>query len=185
MTSENYNKDKTTDLRDVDFSEKSTEPVEATGDEQAQDLQAQVDENKDKYLRALAEFENFKKRTLKERSELLKYEGSKILTDLLDVLDNLELALEHVESDPEKLADGIKMIHKMFVDTLEKWEVRAKSALGKEFDPNAQNAISKTPTQNSKEVGTVVNEFKKTYYYKDRLIRPGEVVVAVEDNQDS
>ena len=169
--------------RDIDFSEEQKENLqEDKGSKQLDELKIEAAENKDKYLRALADFENYKKRALKERSELIKYEGSKILTDLLDVLDNLELALEHADSDPEKLADGVKMIHKMFVDALAKWEVRAKSGLDKDFDPNTQNAISKIPAQDAKQAGKVINEFKKTYFYKDRLIRAGEVVVAISED---
>lgn len=148
-------------------------------------LKSELAESKDKYLRALADFENFKKRSLKERSDLLKYEGAKIVTDLLEVLDNLELALDHAESDPSKLADGIKMIHKLFIDSLGKWEIRSKSAIDKDFDPTTQNAISKVPAQDPKSVGKVISEFKKPYFYKDKLIRPGEVVVAVSDEDNS
>ena len=169
--------------RDIDFS-KEQEEAQETASDGVENLKAEAADNKDKYLRALADFENYKKRALKERSELIKYEGSKILTDLLDVLDNLELALEHADSDPEKLADGVKMIHKMFVDTLGKWQVRAKPGIDKDFDPNTQNAISKIPAENPKQAGKVINEFKKTYFYKDRLIRAGEVVVAVSEDEE-
>lgn len=136
---------------------------------------------KDKYLRALAEFENYKKHTLKERSELLKYQGERIFVDLLEVLDNLELALLHAQADPAKLRSGLELIHKQFVDVLSKWEVRAESAVGKQFDPARHSAISRAEVDHASP-GSVISELKKPYLYKDKLLRFGEVVVAAEQN---
>lgn len=156
--------------RDADFSQLEDEP--AAGDD------SEAREFKEKYLRALADFENFKKRTLKERSDLLKYQGEKVFLDMLEVVDNIDLALQHAEAEPEKLREGVELIHKMFVSTLDKWGVRASSALGKPFDPNEHAAISQIPDGET-EPGTVINELKKAYFYKDKLLRPSEVVVSV------
>ena len=139
----------------------------------------EAEDHKDKYLRALAELENVKKRAIKDRSDLLKYQGERVFTELLPLIDNLELALQHAESDPGALKSGLQLIHKLFVDTLGKWEVRSESALGKEFDPVRHSALSKVPTKDAK-AGTVLNEFRKAYLYKDKLLRPAEVVVAAE-----
>jgi molecular chaperone GrpE len=141
-------------------------------------LTAEADEYKNKYLRSLAEFENYKKRALKERSDLLKYQGEKVLTDILPVLDNMELALGHASAEDSKLREGIELIHKMFVDILAKWSVKAHSGLGKPFDPAHQQAISRLELDDV-EPNTVFQELKKAYFYHDRLLRPGEVVVAV------
>jgi len=139
--------------------------------------QSEAAEMKDKYLRALAEFENYKKHVVKERSELLKYQGEKIFCDVLEVVDNFELALQHAGADPEKLKSGLELIYKKLVDLLSKWEVRPESSLGKPFDPAKHNAISQAPVIDA-EPGTIISEFKKTYFYKDRLLRVGDVVVA-------
>jgi molecular chaperone GrpE len=147
-------------------------------------LQAEVAEHKDRYLRALADLENYKKRALKERSELLKYQGERVIGDFLEVLDALELAMVHAESDPTKVQEGIKLIHKMFVDTLGRWEVRADSALGGDFDPVKHKAISRLVV-GEKKAGTVVGELKKTYFYKDKLLRPGEVVVSAPPTDEA
>ncbi|MCB0354189.1 MAG: nucleotide exchange factor GrpE [Bdellovibrionales bacterium] len=144
-----------------------------------QELRSEVEEFRTKYLRSLADFENFKKRTQKERSDLLKYQGEKILLDFVEVLDNLELALSHSDADPATLREGVDLIYKQFEKVFEKWEVRSKPGVGAPFDPNHQNALSRLPSQEH-DPGTVVNELKKTYFYKDRLLRPGEVVVAAE-----
>lgn len=146
-------------------------------------LRAEVADHKDKYLRALADFENYKKRALKERSELIKYQGERILGDFLDILDNLELALNHGGSDPAKVLEGLKLIHKLFIDTLGRWEVRPDPAMGKDFDPVKHTAISRMVVPNTK-AGTVVGELKKPYFYKDKLLRPGEVVVATAPSEE-
>jgi len=141
-------------------------------------LQRELEESRDKHLRLLAEFDNYKKRVLKERSELLKYQGEKVFVDLLDVIDDLDLAMQHKEGDPDKFRSGVALIHKKFLDVLSRWEVRSESAVGKGFDPERQNAISRLVIPD-KEPNTVVEELKKTYFYKDKMIRVGEVIVAV------
>lgn len=149
-----------------------------SGDSEVARLRAEIEEHKDRYLRALAELENYKKRSLKERSEMLKYQGERIIFDLLEVADNLELAKSHSGADAEKIRAGLDLIHKLFVDVLGKWEIRSSSAMGKEFDPTQHQAISKVTVDDTKP-GTVINELKKAYFYKDKLLRPADVVVAV------
>ena len=138
--------------------------------------QAELAETKDKYLRAMADFENYKKRVLKERSEMLRYEGINLVADVLEVLDNLELALGHAAADPGKILEGLKMVHKQFVDVLGKWQVKGESAIGKDFDPKLYGAISQIEAPDKKP-GTIVGELRKAFFYKDKLVRPGEVVV--------
>jgi molecular chaperone GrpE len=142
-------------------------------------LAKELAETKDRYIRLMADFENFKKRALKEQSELLKYQGERLVVDLLEVLDNLELALAHSSAEYEKLKAGLEMIHKMFVESLGRWEIRGEASMGKDFDPYKHSAISRVPG-NSAKPGTIVGELKKPYFYKDKLIRVGEVVVAAE-----
>ncbi|MCB0335020.1 MAG: nucleotide exchange factor GrpE [Bdellovibrionales bacterium] len=132
---------------------------------------------KDKYLRALADFENFKKRSIKERSDIMKYQGERVVCDLLPVLDNLELALAHGDGDAESLKTGVEMIAKIFSEALDRWDIKPVDVLGKPFDPTMQNAISTMPSQDAAP-GTVIQVLKKAYTYKDKLIREGEVVVA-------
>jgi len=142
-------------------------------------LAKELAETKDRYIRLMADFENFKKRALKEQSELLKYQGERLVVDLLEVLDNLELALAHSSAEYDKLKAGLDMVHKMFVESLGRWEIRGEASMGKDFDPHKHSAISRVPG-NSAKPGTIVGELKKPYFYKDKLIRVGEVVVATE-----
>jgi molecular chaperone GrpE len=172
-----------TDTEQEQQTECNQEVESAKGDglaDPAADRQEQeLAEMKDRYLRLMADFENFKKRALKEQSELLKYQGERVVVDLLEVLDNLELALAHSAAEYDKLKQGLDMVHKMFVERLGRWDIRGESSVGQEFDPHKHAAISRVPG-NSAKPGTIVGELKKPYFYKDKLIRVGEVVVAAE-----
>ena len=160
-----------------------SEPVAAADDAKVDTktvkLEAELAEFKDKYLRALAEVENTRKRALKEKSEILKYQGERILVDILEIADNFERALKEAEKDPESLKVGVPLIYKLLMDSLSKWEVKAESGLGKPFDPAKFRALSRVPVDDALP-GTIVTEMRKTYMFKDRLLRAGEVVVAAE-----
>ncbi len=183
-----------TSERDADFEELETPDIEVEGDVKVASsegaaapldgsaaeiaaLKAELADQKDKYLRALADFENYKKRALKERSEMLKYQGDRILLDILEVADNLERAIAGAEKDPNSLKDGLPLINKLLVDTLSKWEVRAESGVGKAFDPTKFRALSKVAMDDTAP-NTIISEMRKTYFYKDKLLRAGEVIVS-------
>jgi molecular chaperone GrpE len=134
---------------------------------------------RDSYVRLLADFDNYKKRAAKERADLIKYQGEQIFIDLLDVVDNFDRALEHSSAEVSQLREGIEMIHQSLLSVLSKWGVKGESGIGAPFDPNKQSALSQVPSPDVIP-GHVVNELKKAYFYKDKLIRPGEVVVAKE-----
>lgn len=168
------------DAMDVDGD--NTEPNQDVNvDGQGQETpEAQLAEAKDRYLRLAADFENFKRRALKEQSELLKYQGEKIVVDMLEVLDNLELALGHSSASQDSLKTGLEMVLKLFVEKLNKWQIRGESSVGAKFDPQKHAAISRVPGAES---GVIVGELKKPYYYKDKLIRCGEVIVATAGDE--
>ncbi len=140
-------------------------------------LRAELQDASEKQLRVLADFDNFKKRAIKERSELQKYAGENLVVDLLEVLDNFERALENIDSDQTQFKEGVKLIHRMLGDVLRKHGIAAESAIGKKFEPQKHNALSQSPSE-SVETGHVVSELKKAYFYKDKLIRIGDVVVS-------
>jgi molecular chaperone GrpE len=141
------------------------------------ELLKEVAQANDRHLRLLAEFDNYKKNAAKQRAELLKYQGQAIISDLLNVLDTFEYALATPEGgDTSSFRDGVIMIRKNFLDTLEKWGIRAESSVGKPFDPAIHSALSMIESSDY-EAGTVASEFKRAFYYKDRLMRPAEVVV--------
>jgi molecular chaperone GrpE len=140
------------------------------------ELEAEVSEQKANYLRSVADLDNFRKRNQKERLDMMKYQGEEVIRDLLEVLDNLELAISYQDSDQKQLLLGLQMVCKTFVDKLDRWGVRPRLAVGTVFDPATHAAISRisVPTEGH---GVVINEIKKAYFYKDKLIRVGEAVV--------
>jgi molecular chaperone GrpE len=144
--------------------------------ERIKELEAEVQEQKGNYLRSVADLDNFRKRSHKERLDMVKYQGEEVIRDLLEVLDNLELAISYQDSDQKQLLLGLQMVCKTFVDKLDRWGVRAKSGVGAAFDPATHAAISRVSVANEGH-GIVINEVKKPYFYKDKLLRVGEAVV--------
>ncbi len=140
---------------------------------------AERDEFKDKYLRGLAEMDNFRKRMKKERDEFQKYVLSEILLDLLQVYDNLERALKSRSGEPEKgIVSGVEMIRKQFLDLLKKYQVLEIEALGRAFDPVFHEALSKEEREGLS--GPVVIEvYQKGFTYQDKLLRPALTKVAM------
>lgn len=130
-------------------------------------------------LRALADTENIKKRLLRETEELRKYAGENILADLLPVLDNLDLALEHAKG-LDACADfvvGVEMTRKIFLDTLERQGLSSiRASEGAEFDPNVHEAVGMVQSRELPD-GAVVHLVQRGYSLKGRLLRPAKVMV--------
>ena len=140
----------------------------------------QSEENHDKYLRALAELDNFKKRSIKERADLIKYSGENLARDILNIVDDLERALNSAcGGTSEGFLDGIKLIADNLVSTLKKHQIEGEPSVGKPFDPQKHEAMATVPTADC-EPGTVIEEIKKLYLFKDKVLRVGQVVVAKE-----
>ncbi len=141
--------------------------------------QQEARENHDRFLRVAAEFENYKKRMEKEKSDLIKYANEGLMKELLGVIDNLQRALEQAEQNAqaESLVEGIRMILKQMEDTLGKHGVFEIQALGKAFNPNLHEAMMHEAANEHAE-NTVIDEFQKGYVLKDRLLRPSLVKVS-------
>jgi molecular chaperone GrpE len=131
----------------------------------------------ERLLRTAAEFDNYRKRAVKEKEDVQRFGSERLLKDFLPVMDNLERAIEHAsQHDPRQVVEGIRLVQKLFESTLAKHGVTGFSAVGKPFDPNLHEALMQ---QDSDEPpGTVVSEMAKGYKLNDRLIRPAAVVVA-------
>jgi molecular chaperone GrpE len=147
--------------------------------EDIEKLKAEARENHDRYLRSAAEFENFKKRMDRERSDSIRYANEDLIKQLLPVVDNLERALAHAEEvgADEAMVEGVNMVHKQFVDALEKFGVTRVEAMEKPFDPNYHEAMMQVETDEHPP-NTVVMEMAKGYMLHDRLIRPAIVGVS-------
>ncbi len=157
--------------------EVSSEVVQLRQKLEAKELEAK--ENYDRFLRQVAELENFKKRTAREKADTIRYANEGLARDLLPVLDNLERALEHAQGggNGKPLLDGIEMVLRGFLEALNKHGVKQISALGELFDPAKHEAIAQVESEEHKP-NTVVAEHHKGYYLLDRLLRPALVTVA-------
>lgn len=148
-------------------------------------LEAEAKENYQKYLYAMAEIDNMKKRHIKERSELIKYNGENIARDMLEILDDLERTLEQgSEISSEVLFEGVQLISSRMKSIFDRHQVKVHDASGKKFDPSMHEALTMTPSSDV-EVGTVLHQLKKAYFLKDKLLRPAQVVVASEPEASS
>lgn len=143
---------------------------------EAKELEAQ--ENYDRFLRQVAELENFKKRMAREKSEAIRYANESLIKDLLPVLDNLERALEHAKGggNGKPLLEGIEMVLKNFVEVLGKHGVMQISTVGEMFDPEKHEALAQIESKEH-EPNTVIEEHHKGYFLLDRLMRPAQVSV--------
>lgn len=139
---------------------------------------------KNDYLYLRAEFENFKRNSIKERQELLKYGSERLLLEILNIVDNFERALENkVNAENwQPFVKGIELTHQELKAALTKFGVTDVPCLGQVFDPHFHEALSSEPTKDYKP-GFISRVFKKPYKLHDRLIRPGQVVVAQEIQQ--
>jgi len=139
-------------------------------------------EAEDVKLRALADNENFKRRIQRETEEMRRYATESVLADLLPVLDNLGLAIEHAGSDPacKNLIMGVDMTRKIFLDTLKKHGLECVGACGEAFDPGMHEAIG-TVCEPDREEGCVSKVAQAGYVLKGRVIRPAKVLVNKKD----
>ncbi|MCI5687299.1 MAG: nucleotide exchange factor GrpE [Emergencia sp.] len=155
--------------------------AEASGesDEKEEDAKAENTEEDEalntKYLRLMADFQNYKRRAEKEKGDIYAYANEKIVVELLDVLDNFERALQHEAAD-ESFAEGMRMIFKQLTDVLEKSGLEEIKAQGEEFDPNFHNAVM-TEDNPDYESGKVTAVLQKGYLLNKKVIRPSMVKV--------
>ena len=143
---------------------------------------------KDRHLRLAAEFDNFKRRTLKERQDLLNFGTEALMKELLATIDNLDRALGHVNQeedvDKENLLEGVELTLRSLLQTLEKDGLKVVEAAGVEFDPAQHEAIRQVPSDEHPP-GTVVEVYQKGYMLKNRLLRPALVAVVGPAGGDS
>lgn len=142
-------------------------------------LQAEVTELKDKYLRQVAEFDNFRKRTAKERLELIQTAGKDVLTALLDVLDDCDRAQKQLETsnDVNAIKEGVLLVFNKLRNTVQAKGVKVMESIGQPFDADKHEAITEIPAPSEALKGKVVDEVQKGYYLNDKIIRFAKVVV--------
>jgi len=144
---------------------------------------AQADDFRDRYMRTLADFENFRKRSEREKNDFQRYALAGVIRDLLPVLDNFDRALEHAEEGDE-FHKGVALIYKQLFDVLQRHGVKPISESGVRFDPNIHEAVVREEDP-SVPSHTVVAVLQKGYILHDRLLRPAMVKVAVGGPDDN
>ena len=163
----------------VEAETEDTEAEETVETEEAETAEPEKNEEEEalnvQYMRLMADFQNYRKRVEKEKSDIYAYANEKIVSQLLDVIDNFERALD-VETQDEGFAEGMKLIFKQFMDVLEKSGLEEINALGEDFDPNFHNAIMMEDNPEF-ESGKVTFVMQKGYILNKKVIRPSMVKV--------
>ncbi|HPD94992.1 MAG: nucleotide exchange factor GrpE [Bacteroidales bacterium] len=159
--------------------EKNADATSSETEEIAKDIETELGNMKDKYLRLSAEFDNYRKRTLKEKSDLLKYASEDVLTDLLPVVDDLDRALNAIEEakDVAAVKEGLKLIVNKFHDFLKSKGIKEIDAMGKDLDTDLHEAVTKIPAPDDKSKGKIVDVIQKGYLLNDKVVRFSKVVI--------
>lgn len=157
---------------------KEEETAEKTPVDEREQLSAELQEINGKYLRLYAEFDNYKKRVSKDKEELIKYSNESLLYEILPFIDHLEMALKHASNEVSSgLVQGVEITLRDLRKTLEKFGLTAIEADGKPFDPVVHHAMSQVE-RNDTEDNTVVEEFRRGYMLRDKVLRPALVAVS-------
>ena len=159
--------------------EESRESPRAEGESKAREAA----EAQDRYLRALADFDNFRRRVARERDDWRRQAQEELLREILPVLDNFDRALAAAPAsrvdDAGGFRAGVELIHRDFLSALERLGVRPFSAMGEPFDPQRHEAVARVEQEDVAD-HTVVGEAQRGFLFRDRVLRPARVVVAVE-----
>ncbi len=184
--------DKVTGIEDTENQDSAEAEAEkkdaATEVLKGKNLEEELNDQKDKYLRLYAEFENYKKRVAKDKEELVKYGNESLLYELLPVLDNLEMALKHASNDVNDvsaeyqprmagLVQGVEITLREFLKVIDKFGLTPIIAINKIFDPSLHHAMTQVERDDVDE-NTVVEEFRKGYMLRDKVLRPSLVAVS-------
>ena len=176
-----------TDFSAESFSEEAAAPENSSGEQESTEdteedvlarLKDEVEAEQNKYLRLLADFDNFKRRSQKDREIASKFRSQSLLTDLLPVLDNFERALtvETKSDETASIMKGVEMVQKSLLEAVKREGLEEIPAVGEPFDPNFHQAVMQEKDDNA-EPGTVLQELQKGYTLKGRVLRPAMVKV--------
>ena len=141
-------------------------------------LKSEIEESKDKYLRLFAEFDNFKKRSVKERFDLMKTAAQETLTSLLPILDDFDRAKKSSDSGAETFSEGVSLVYHKLFSTLEHKGLKPMESTGMDFDPEFHEAVTDIPAATDDMKGKVIDTIEKGYTLNDKIIRYAKVVVA-------
>jgi molecular chaperone GrpE len=152
------------------------EPLEESEQEK---LTAELAEAKDKYLRLVAEFDNFRRRNARERLELIQTAGREVIAGMLEVLDDADRAQKQLESTTGigQAEEGVTLVFNKLRNVLQSKGLKPMDTLGKDFDPDLHEAITEIPAPSKELKGRILDEVMKGYYLNDKIIRHAKVVV--------
>jgi len=178
-------KDKATDAKateeqaDAIKASKSKKPKTADLLAEIEELEIQLAESKDKYLRLFAEFDNFKKRNIRERMDLLKNAGQDALSAMLPIVDDFDRAKASAEDEKteETLSEGVLMVYNKMYNVLEGKGLKKMVSTGEAFDPELHEAITKIPAPTEEMKGKVIDTIEAGFYLNEKIIRHAKVVV--------
>lgn len=171
------------------MTEKSTKPSAKpqahAGADELERLRREASEATDRYLRALAEFENTKKRLHREKEEFARFASETIVRELLPIVDSLDQALVAVDkqADPQAIIKGVHLIYRQLLGLLEKEGVKRIASVGQPFDPHQHEAVAQVETADGKSDNTIVEEVQVGYTMHGKVIRPSIVKVATHASQ--
>jgi molecular chaperone GrpE len=146
---------------------------------EAKITEVKLAEMQDKYIRLSAEFDNYRKRTLREKIELSKYASEDMLRKIIPIMDDFDRAMAHMENatDCAALKDGIDLIYNKFSEFLKQNGIKEIESLNNSFDVDLHDAVAKVPVQEDEKKGKVVDVVQKGYYLQDKVLRHSKVVV--------
>jgi molecular chaperone GrpE len=166
---------------ETDIKTENTENTdEKTVSEQAANPELKIQELNDKYLRLYSEFDNYRKRTLKEKAEFLKTAAEDVFKAILPVIDDLERAIKANEKidDVAAIKEGIQLIFNKFKNITQQKGLQSFESIGSAFDPDVMEAITNIPAADESQKGKVIDEVEKGYKLGDKVIRFAKVVIA-------
>ena len=146
--------------------------------EEIETLKSELEESKDKYLRLYAEFENFRKRTIRERLELMKSAAEDTMLALLPVLDDFDRAKKSAETGVEQFSEGVQLVYQKLFSILEQKCLKSMESTGEDFDPDWHEAVTDIPAPSEEMKGKNFDTIEKGYVLNDKIIRHAKVVVA-------
>ena len=138
---------------------------------------SEVSEMKDKYLRLFAEFDNYKKRTSRERLELLRNAAEDMVVDLLPVLDDFDRIRKNEDADEQSFRDGVRLVYQKLRQSLERKGLQEMDPDEVDFDPELHEAITRIPAPSEELSGKILDHIEKGYYLNDKIIRHAKVVI--------
>lgn len=162
-----------------DKEDKNGKSAEKAETDPLEEANRQIAELKDKYLRSVAEFDNYRKRTLKEKADLILNGGEKTIKEILPIMDDMERAIDNAgkTDDVQALRDGMKLIHDKFEKTLERMGVKKIDTKDKDFDTEYHEAVAMVPGMGDDKKGKVVDCIEQGYTMNDKVIRHAKVAV--------